>query len=274
MDMVRMAVIRTPSLRTVTSQGATSTSENRGSGVGADQDLMRVVGHVDRTVGRNLERHPGGWPGQSELALLDAVFSARASYGRPQDGGRPATGVHRVLDHWRSLRNQKVLDDLERLVATIDATGLDQLAATNGQRVPGRGADRLTKWEAVRSVAESLVGAGFGSSRPIIEAARGGDRLLVSFTDTPGVGKVTFDYFLVLLAVPGVKADTMVRAFIDEALQDGLEPGSGDETRVVPAQARTLLLAAADLLDHDPSELDHAAWLYQRSARRGFRSSN
>ena len=237
---------------------------------------MRVVGHVDRTVGRNPERHPGGWPGQSELALLDAVFSARASYGRPQDGDRPATGVHRVLDHWRSLQNQKVLDDLERLVATIDATGLDQLATTNGQRVPGRGADRLTKWEAVRSVAGSLVDEGFGSSGPIIEAARGDDRgrLLVSFTDTPGVGKVTFDYFLVLLSVPGVKADTMIRAFIDEALRDGLEPGSGDETRVAPAQARTLLLAAADHLCLDPSELDHAAWLYQRSARRGFRSSS
>lgn len=242
--------------------------------MGADQDLMRVVGHVDRTVGRNLERHPGGWPGQSELALLDAVFSARASYGRPQDGDRPATGVHRVLDHWRSLRTQKALDDLERLVATIDATGLDQLATTNGQRVPGRGADRLTKWEAVRSVAGSLVAEGFGSSGPIIEAARGGDRgrLLVSFTETPGVGRVTFDYFLVLLNVPGVKADTMIRAFVDEALQDGLEPGSGDERRVAPTQARTLLLAAANHLNLDASELDHAVWLYQRSARRGFRS--
>ena len=66
----------------------------------------------------------------------------------------------------------------------------------------------------------------------------------------------------------------MIRAFIDEALQGGLEPGSGDETRVAPAQAGTLLLAAADHLSLDASELDHAAWLYQRSARRGFRSSN
>lgn len=253
-------------------------TKDRGSAVGLDQDLRRVVGHVERTVGRKLERHPGGWPGESELALLDAVFSARASYGRPGDGNRPATGVRRVVDHWRSVRSGEVLplDDLAALLVAIDKAGLEQLLAVNGQRVPAGGTDRLTKWEAVRSVAERLVAAGFGSSRPILEAGRGDDcgRLVVAFTHTPGVGQVTFDYFLVLLGVPGVKADTMIRAFVDEALEGGPDPGSGDETRVLPARARKLLLAAADHLSLDASELDHAAWLYQRSARRSVRSSN
>jgi integrase len=74
--------------------------------------------------------------------------------------------------------------------------------------------------------------------------------------------------------VTDVKANTMIRAFIHEALQGALEPGSGDETRVPQAPARTLLLAAADHLGLDESELDHAAWLYQRSARRNFRGSD
>lgn len=41
---------------------------------------------------------PGGWPDQIELALLDAVFSLNARYGRGAENSTPATGVHRVVD--------------------------------------------------------------------------------------------------------------------------------------------------------------------------------
>jgi hypothetical protein len=237
-------------------------------------EAQQVAAHIRNTIGTTIEPHPGGWPGQSEVALLDAVFSARANYGAPAADGRGATGVHRVLDHWRALRESVDLDDLATMVDTMDEIGLPALEAVNGQFAPGRHAEPLTKWRAVRSVAQSMTEAGYDSSGPIVEAARGSDAsgLRRAFVEsTPGVGKVTFDYFLVLLGVPGIKADTMIRAFVDEALRDGLAPGSGDESRVAAVRAGELLREAAHELDLDISALDHAIWLHQRTVRPSTR---
>jgi hypothetical protein len=233
------------------------------------EEIDRVVEHVRTTIGTTSERHPGGWPEQSELALIDAVFSARAVYGVAAKDGRSATGVHRVLGHWRSLRAESHFDDLAALVRHMDEAGLESLAEVNRQLVPGPDPERPSKWAAVRSVASDLVEAGYGSSREIVEAARD-DRakdLKSTFTQTKGVGSVTFDYFLVLLGVPGVKADTMIRAFVDEALHDDVPLGGGDETRVAAHQASQLLRRAAEHLGMNESDLDHAVWLHQRAAR-------
>jgi hypothetical protein len=46
-------------------------------------DAARVMAHIAETVGTNpagWARWPGGWPGDIESALVDAVFSARAVY--------------------------------------------------------------------------------------------------------------------------------------------------------------------------------------------------
>lgn len=236
---------------------------------GTVHEIDRVVEHVKATIGTTVEPHPGGWPEQSELALIDAVFSARAVYGTPSSDGRTATGVHRVLDHWRSLRSGSPLDDLAALIRCIDEAGPTSLAEVNGQRVPGTDPERLSKWAAVRSVAADLVEAGYGSARRIVEAARS-DRakhLKSTFTKTKGVGGVTFDYFVVLLGVPGVKADTMIRAFVDEALREDVPRGAGDETRVTASQASQLLSEVARRLELNESALDHAVWLHQREAR-------
>jgi hypothetical protein len=156
------------------------------------------------------------------------------------------------------------------LIATVDAVGLPSLVAVNGQRVPGRHQDPITKWEAVRTVAESLVHARFASSGPIVDAARSADpsALERAFTRTvKGVRKVTFHYFLILLGVPGVKADTMIRAFVDEALHGEGTVGNGDETGVSAERAGDLVAAAAEDLGVSASDLDHAIWLHQREAR-------
>jgi hypothetical protein len=233
-----------------------------------------LVEYVRSMIGTTIEPHPGGWPEQSELALIDAVFSSRAVYGVPAKDGRSATGVHRVLDHWRSLRADTPLDDLAALVGCIDGAGLESLAEVNRQLVPGRDPERLSKWSAVRSVGADLVQAGYLSSRHVVEAARGDDakNLKSAFTETKGVGAVTFDYFLVLLGVPGVKADTMIRAFVDEAIHEDVLRGGGDETRVAASKAAQLLRNAAKRLDLNESDLDHAVWLHQRAARDELRN--
>jgi hypothetical protein len=233
-------------------------------------DATRVLEYMKATIGTTTARHPGGWPGQSEVALIDAVFSSRASYGAPASEDRSATGVHRVLDHWRGLRDGSDLDDVDALIATVDAVGLSSLVAVNGQRVPGRHQDPMTKWEAVRTVAESLAQDGFASAEPIVDAARSADpgALERAFTSAAkGVGKVTFHYFLILLGVPGVKADTMIRAFVDEALHGEGTVGTGDAAGVPAERASDLVTAAARELGISASDLDHAIWLHQREAR-------
>jgi hypothetical protein len=233
----------------------------------------RLVGYIRSVIGTTIDPHPGGWPGQSELALIDAVFSSRAVYGVAAKNGRPATGVHRVLDHWRSLRTGSPLDDLAALIQSIDGTGLESLIEVSRQLVPGGGPERLSKWAAVRSVADDLVQAGYRGSGQIVEAARG-DRakeLKSTFTKTKGVAGVTFDYFLVLLGVPGVKADTMIRAFVDEALHEDVSLGGGDETRVTASKAGHLVRDAAQRLGLNESDVDHAVWLHQRAAREAHR---
>lgn len=66
---------------------------------------------------------PPGWPGEAEAALLDAVFSARATYGTPR------SGVRRVVGNWRTHRDTP-LDDLTVLAALVDAP--DRLATILG----------------------------------------------------------------------------------------------------------------------------------------------
>ena len=51
---------------------------------------------------------PGGWPGEIEAALIDAVFSIRARYGTGENG------VRGVVKRWRDERGD-VLDDLRAL---------------------------------------------------------------------------------------------------------------------------------------------------------------
>lgn len=57
-----------------------------------------------------------------------------------------------------------------------------------------------------------------------------------AYTDVRGLGDVTYEYFTMLLGQPGVKADTMVRGFVDAALKEQrMRPVSADEARELVA---------------------------------------
>jgi hypothetical protein len=94
-------------------------------------DLGRLLGHVERELPANWPQWPGGWPGQAELALIDAVLSIRTRYGRSA-----ASGVRRSVELYREHRAQERTDDLAALA------GFDpkQLAALldNRQKTPAR----------------------------------------------------------------------------------------------------------------------------------------
>ena len=248
-------------------------------GIGLDhppsEEVDATVDHVRNTVGTDLAPHPGGWPGETEKALIDAIFSARAGYGSPGGEHREPTGVYRVLAEWQQLRgNADRLDDLTELRAAIGQVGFDLLHGINHQRVPGNASDRPTKWQAVDQTASSLTEVGVTSATDVTDKLADQatfSKLWGAFVAARGVGDATFSYFLMLLGHPGVKADTMVRAFVDEALNSGRRPGSGDPSNIGAKRAQALLLAAADRLAVDVLRLDHAAWNHQRDARRAAR---
>ncbi len=224
-----------------------------------DQDqVAKVVKHIADTIGDqdSWVGYPGGWAGQIELALLDAVFSANARYGKPASGGRAATGVHKVIDNWREVRGVSPLDSLSALIAAAQDLGLENLPdrLDNRQTVPG---GAMRKGVAVYEAAVRLAGVGVDHSSDLADdQVRGA--ALEAYTSVPGLGWVTFDYFLSLLGHPTVKADRMVIRFVKAAV--GATPTAED--------ARTLLLASSTALEvEDPRVLDHAVWEYQSSLR-------
>lgn len=192
---------------------------------------------------------PRGWLGEAEAALIDAVYSMRANYGNS-----PTTGVRRYVHLWRVDRSEHgvaTLDDLRELTPCDPVALADMFG--NHQRVPGK--NSLTKAAAVVEAAKALVAAGFADAASLAADTTGSAE--AAYLSVPGLGKVTWTYLLMLLGIPGVKADTWVCRFVNEATASNRAFGS-------EACAR-LVVAAADEIDADPIHLDHAIWSHQRT---------
>lgn len=203
-----------------------------------DHQVRRLAEHVATSLGQPWSAWPGGWPGEAEAALIDAVFSIRARYGGP------ATGVRGVVGRWRERRGGSI-DDLAELarMEVADVVGTFDNAS--------RTADR-PKALAVIEAAQALTEVGMRHASqlgPTYDQAR-------AYCGVRGLGPVTWSYFCMLLGKPDIKADTWVVRFVNEAIG-----------RAVTAEkARTLLTAVAKDLDVNETQLDHAIWSHARSA--------
>lgn len=183
---------------------------------------------------------PGGWPGEAEAALLDAVFSIRARYGKPD------SGVRAVVTRWREHRSQP-LDDLNVLASAPP----HQLALVlgNDQKASGR-----PKCHVAHDAARALVAAGVRQAQDAVGAPA---VALAAYTSVHGLGGVTGAYLLMLLGVPGVKVDTWVRRFVSGAVG----------RPVTAADAEALVLAAAQVMQVRPTDLEYAIWAHLRRPR-------
>lgn len=185
-----------------------------------------------------------GWPGQIELALIDSVMSIRAKYGTQ------TTGVLGRVLHYRSTIDCRSGDDLTAL-ARRDRQELRDLL---GSQCSG---GRL-KSDICLDVAQRLVDAGVSQSAQLDVNREAQKR---AWTGTVGLGWVTWEYFTMLLGHPGVKADTMIKRFVSEALmvQDA-----------DPKRAHAAVMDAAKILGVRARDLDHAIWRHQsgRPVRR------
>jgi hypothetical protein len=211
----------------------------------AGSDVERLSARIDRDLPARWAAWPGGWPGEIEVALIDAVFSIQSRYA----------GVQHVIDRWRASRGTGHLDDLAKL--TSFAGRGDALAELlgNRQRVPGGSA---LKAEAVVEAATRLVCIGVSQSDRF--DGRNDDQRR-AYTGVKGLGEVTWIYLGMLLGTPGVKADTMIQRFVSTAL--GRAVGAEESRLLVEAVAKHRCVSA--------TTLDNAIWSYQRGVSRSGR---
>ncbi|MDJ0360636.1 hypothetical protein [Rhodococcus sp. H29-C3] len=182
-----------------------------------------------------------GWPQEVEAALLDAVFSARATYGGPD------TGVRRVVSRWRKYRQCESLDDPAALAALVDKP--EELAEIlgNRQRVAG---NSTTKAECAARIATALTGLRVARAEDLIAS----DELRAAFTAIPGAGTKTWECALFLVGERTPDSLLHVIAFTSDAVGRTLDGES----------AEMLLAVTAESMNVERAALEHAVWRYQR----------
>ncbi|MCX6499580.1 MAG: hypothetical protein NTU93_12400 [Arthrobacter sp.] len=205
--------------------------------------VAKALGHIPE---ENFTAWPGGWPDQIGMSLVDAVFSIRAVYKTRN----PAKGV---LGRAKSFRDAYpgAANDLECL-RNLGERRIREVMG-NGKTV-GR-----YKSECIIEAASNFLSL----TPPVVTAAHlhalDPDHRR-AYTKIRGLGGVTYEYLTMLLGQPGIKADRMIRGFVDTALKEQhLAP-------VNAATARRIVAAvhAAERPDVELQKFDHAIWIYQR----------
>jgi hypothetical protein len=198
------------------------------------------------------EHWPGGWRNEIDTALVDAVFSVRATYKTKN----PNRGVLAGVNRWRARR--LTTDSLQGLVAEISAVsparwavefGNQQLAPSRRQSAPGG----PTKAAAVLEAAGLLVSSGVEHAADVTSDSAADVRACIR--RVPGIGTATSAYFTMLLGYPGVKPDVMIHRFLTDVTGE----------RLSDDQAISELTAAAAELGVSATDLEHAIWSWQRA---------
>jgi hypothetical protein len=223
-----------------------------------DEDVANVRAHVRETIGEDptlWTKWPGGWRGDIESALIDAVFSARALYETER-----GYGISRNIADWQAARTRSTFS-LDALLTEINAVGVSGWARSfgNQQHSPSRRRDAPhgpSKAAAVKEAAGKLREEGINVAGDItvstVEDAK------AALRSVSGIGYATANYFLMLLGVPGVKPDRMIHRFLEDAAGHALTNANADKVlRVVAAN-----------LGIQAHELDHAIWAYERTQPR------
>lgn len=222
-----------------------------------DPKIGMVLKRISETIGivedRWIER-PEGYPNEVEAALIDSVFSLRSRYGKSQKAGPRA-----VVARWKQTVGRKV-NDLGALVEWVDSRpardeDFRRALKHDGVAVPNA-VDKPTKALAVYVSAQALVRIKVITADDAREAqSERPKELLKAIQAGRGVGPQAATYFLMNLGVPGVKADVMIKRFVDEAVG----------TKVGDREAAELVTMAAEALNGaDVIRLDHAIWDWQR----------
>ena len=206
-----------------------------------DYDLKVILDGIDSRLPKPFPEWPGGYPDQVEAALIDAVLSIRARYGKPDTGVRAAVG------RYKDAVGDQAPNSLSRL-ADFDAVKLAEIL--HNHQMTGS----ETKAAAIVHAARSLSGFGVETAADTNPKDPGQK---AAYVNVPGLGPVTWYYFTMLIGAHDVKPDEWVQHFAKLVL-------NAPELHS-PEYVRRLVNMAAAKLGVDPRVLDHTIWLYMRS---------
>lgn len=223
---------------------------------GTIESLAELQTACQRDLGDpDLWHTPDGYPNSLALSIIDSIYSTGAHY----------SSVINVVGRYRDDRAKKGgnadTDGTAELLANIvEHNGPDSWASTVGNRRPtSTAAGAPLKVEAIREIATKLSGLGVSTSdefRSAITANRL-DELKSAWRSTAGQRSgITWEYALMLIGIPGVKADRMVVRYVARALGRA----SSD---LLPAEAAGLVRRLANQNGWNLIHADHAIWRFE-----------
>jgi hypothetical protein len=193
------------------------------------------------------------------LALIEAVWSIGVRY----------QSVENVIARYRAARSAGGHDpeadrpaDVRRFIEACG--GAEAFAQRIGNRQRTSTTNGILKAEAVLYEARILEDEGVERAADLTAASQERlDHLQGRWSTVAGQGSgVSWRAFSMLVGLPEVKPDRMIRRFAAAAL------GRPRETAVSVDEARDLVLGAAARLGVSPRALDNAIWSYQSRPRR------
>lgn len=227
--------------RTVRQSRTAQTGEQR---TFDQHQIVAVNSAVSVVPAEHFSAYGGGWVDEISTALIDAVFSIQAQY-RSTD---PDKGVLNRLQMFRRTESEARND-----LSVLSSVGSERIREIMGDSKTAR---RL-KADAVVEAANNFVAEGVVLAEDFLNAEP--ERMKRVYTQVHGLGWVTFEYFSMLLGVPGVKTDTMILRFVNNALKQAGLPA------VDEYGARDLIIESRNELElgETLSHFEHAIWLYE-----------
>lgn len=230
----------------------------------ADPDQLKLlVAYSIAHLGEPVDwKRMAGYPGSLALCVIDSIQSTGPHY----------TSVMNVVSRYRGYRigqgGKPDADGARALLITFDDLhGPDGWAETIGNRNRTYQSKQAPlKAVAIQQAAQRLAELGVDSTdelrRVVASKPTRFDAVHAAWLSVVSQSSgITWDYFLMLAGIPGVKADRMVIRFVAAAT-------GHTEAQISPSVAVTLVRAAADQFNVSATVLDHAVWRFQ-SGRSG-----
>ncbi|MGO4452533.1 hypothetical protein [Arthrobacter sp. RAF14] len=185
-----------------------------------------------------------GYGKRIDLALINAVLSMRARFGRQLTDGS-FNGVRGAVERYRAVHLNLTTDWFETLAAQNEADLVRLLgrAKLNGGKSKALG---------IIEAAHAFVAAGLTDKTRLLANPTEAE---AAYRSVKGLGPWTFQYFTMLIGAESVKPDVWIIRFVARVV--------GEE--VSPERAFAAVRSAAELLDAGSSELDHAIWAFASS---------
>lgn len=223
----------------------------------AKDQVQLVKEAVENIPQPYFDHYPGGWPDQISLALVDAVFSIGARY-ETTEGKGVLPRLQRLSKSW----DEASQDPRNSLMALTEYNeALIREFMGSGKVAPGKSFEKYKSIAAIEA-AQEIQKLGINSSEDLISYWYGSKKqqsdLRKAYTSVYGLGKVTFEYFLMLLGLPGVKADRMITRFVATAIGASSITAERAHSLIMDSYQESSIKHAVSLIS-----FEHGIWLYQ-----------